>query len=1031
MPPTCALSPLQKVLHRAVMVGYSVAKFGRWASTDDKLRQGARHARGHRILERSQKVLVALIGVGVAFLLTLKLLSLWAEGLWFASEGYRAVFVRIMVLRTALFVLCGAWFFALVYLPYYLARGAATRVPMPLRAKLFDDMDKVLVDAAIDRWALWGSLGLSIVAGLIASGRWVHLVHFLYAQPFGIADPIFGHDVSLYAFRLPFGRFLVTFTFFGLLFGLIGMLLRLRYEELLRFEETGMEAPAFAARPLLAVTAAFLFVLAIGQWLGRYGILLSKRGVVFGAGFSDVYGTLPGYWTLTLATLAGAGVCLWLMRTGDLRPLRWVALAIVLVWVGGRVVLPATLQAFVVVPNERTIERRFLRYNIQMTRFAYGLDGVKEASHPGDPVPTPDELRQHLSALDNVRLWDIEPLLDYLNQTQALRGYYGFSSVDYDRYIINGRLRQVAIGTRELFLPPDLRRWVNERLRYTHGYGVVVLPVNEFTGEGAPNYFIKDIPPQIAPAAPFRLRYPQVYFGEFVFPEERLQRQPFVRRPSAQQARAPAANPAIPAGQPPPSPTPTPPEGTPEATSNAPPPSSEPTQLVPVPDYVLVRTSEPEFDYPLEGQQRWQTTTYTADAGVPIGSWWRRLLFAARFTDLNLLLTTAIRPDTRLLMYRRVLDRVQAIAPFLLIDPDPYPVITPEGRIVWMVDAYTATNQFPYSQPLSPFVPVNYLRNAVKVTVDAYTGRMHFYAFDERDPILRVYRRAFPELFRPRAAMPDALKAHIRYPRALFYAQAQLLRRYHMTDPDQFYQNEDAWEIAREQRTVAEAGEQAPPMRPYYIVMRSPDDGKDRFLLLLPFTPIERRNLVAWMVAHCDYDRYGELFVYRFPRGRLVDGPQLVSARINAHPVISQQLNLWNQVGSRVVWGSMFVLPLGNSLLFVQPLYLQAEQTKLPELKRVIVATGKRVAMGTDLWDALRQLFGQPIGDHRFAGAPAPSSAPSSPPPSPRPEQASESQLVKALLQAENARRRGDWAAYEHYYRQALELAQKTAGKRQ
>jgi uncharacterized membrane protein (UPF0182 family) len=981
-----------------------------------------RRSRRRPALERGNRALAWLIGGTIAFFLLLKLLSLWAEGLWFASEGYGQVFVRLLWWRGLLFVLCGAWFFALVYVPYALAKKAAAKVPMPLRAKLFDDMDKALVDATIDRWALWLSLLFATIAGLIASGRWNYLVLFLYGEPFGVTDPVFGKDVGFYVFRLPLLKFLASLSALGLFLGLSGLVLRLRYEELLRFEENGVEAPPFAARPLLGVLAAFLLTLAVGQFLGRYGVLLSKRGVVFGAGFSDVYGTLPGYWLLILVTVASALACLVAMRGGDLRPVRWGIVAILGAWVGGRWLLPTALQSFLVVPNERVMERPYLRHNIQMTRFAYRLDEIKERPHPGNPAPTVEELRQHFSVLENVRLWDIEPLLDYLNQTQALRGYYGFSSVDYDRYLVNGRLRQVAIGTRELFLPPPLRRWVNERLRYTHGYGVVVLPVNEFTGEGAPRYFIKDIPPEIAPSFPFKLRRPQIYFGEFVFPEERLQRQPFARRLPPQRAMAPSNPTTVPTGQPPSAPSlaPMAPEGTPQ-TENTAPPESAPTRFVPVADYVLVRTSEPEFDYPLEGAQRWKTTTYEADAGVPIGSWWRRVLFAARFMDLNLLLTNAIRPETRLLMYRQVLERVQAVAPFLLVDPDPYPVITPEGNILWLVDAYTATSQFPYSEPLSPFLPLNYLRNAVKVTVDAYTGRMTFYAFDERDPLLRAYQRAFPTLLQPRKAMPDVLKAHIRYPRLLFTIQAQLLCRYHMTDPDQFYQNEDRWDIAREQRVTMAGTEQTLPMRPYYIVLRSPDDGKDRFLLLLPFTPfgLERRNMIALMVAHCDADRYGELLIYRFPSGQFVEGPQLVDARINAHPVISQQLSLWNQAGSRVLWGSMFVAPVGSSLLFVKPLYLQAEQTRLPELKRVVVATGKGVAIGTDLWDALRQLFPMPFGDHTQQVA-SPASTPSS---------TTDNEIVKALLRAEEARRKGDWAGYEKFYRQALELARKKSAR--
>ena len=952
-----------------------------------------------------------------------KALSLWAEGLWFASEGYGEVFVTRLSLQLLMFAGGFVVFFIAVYGPYWLGKRAGQRVPMPLKERLFGDVDKWTVDAALDKWAMGLCLFLAFIAGLIASSRWIYLLHFLYATPFGRIDPIFGKDVGFYIFTLPFARFFVTFTLVAVSLGLLAMVLRLRYEELLRFEESGMEAPLFAARPLLGLLALFLVVLSFAQFWGRYNVLFSGRGILFGAGFSDVYGTLPAFWLLVLTSLAGAGWCLYAMRTGDLKGLRWVFTALFLVWLFGRILFPAALQAFVVRPNERERERQFLRHNIAFTRFAYRLDRVKIQRHPGEPIPAVEELQTHQTALMNIRLWDIDQLLDAFSQLQALHLQYGFSAVDYDRYHIGGRLRQVAIAARELFLPNSLATWVNRHLHYTHGYGVVMALVTEFTGEGSPRCLIKDIPPQGEPEVPLRLRRPEIYFGEFVLPEERRRRQPFVRGRQQPQQQTPTTPPP-PSATPPSGSAPQPP-ASPVAEDQTPSPFTTSPQYT-IADFVLVRTKAREFDYPLRGG--WKETTYEADAGVPIGSWWRRLLFAARFMDLGLLLNTDITSESRLLMYRRIWERVNAVAPFLLLDRDPYPVITDDGRIVWLVDAFTATGNFPYSTPVSPSLRINYIRNSVKVTVDAYTGEMRFYVFDGDDPLLQTYRKAFPTLFRPREEMPKDIKAHIRYPQSLFAIQATMLCLYHMTDPDQFYLREDAWEIAQEQ---SGADNKPSPIRPYYTVMRAPDDGKDRFMLLLPFTPLGKpdKNMMAWMAAHCDYDRYGDLFVYRFPPGKLVDGPQQVEARINADAQISQYFSLWNQQGSRVIRGSLLILPVGNSLLYVEPVYLQAEQIALPEIKRVIVAAGKRVVMGEDLWDALEQLFQVSLRDgvnrRREEGVAKPPAPLPSREKGHAPTKLLLSELLSALREAKDAREQGDWRKFGEALNRAFDLADK------
>ncbi len=981
-------------------------------------------------MERTNLWLWRLVIAATIFFMVVKLLGIWAEGLWFASEGYGDVFVRRILWQFLMFVIGFAVFFSLVYIPYLLARKAAEKVPTPLRERIFGDTEKMAIDLALDKWALGVCIFLATIAGLIASSRWVYLMHFLYATPFNLTDPIFKHDLGFYIFTLPFLRFWVTFILVGLMFGLVGMVLRLRYDELLRFEESGMEAPVFAARPLLAVTAIFFFTLAVSQYTGRYSILFSGRGILFGAGFADVYGTRPAFWLLIIVSLCSALLCLSEMRKGNLKRLRVVFMALFVTWLVGRLLFPAAIQAFVVKPNERERERPFLVHNIAFTRQAYNLDKVRIRYHPGETMPSVGELKFHRTALANIRLWDIDQLLDAFSQLQSLHLQYGFSAVDYDRYYIGGRLRQVAIAPRELFLPNQIATWVNRHLHYTHGYGIVMSLVTEFTGEGSPSFIIKDIPPQVAEIFPYRIRRPEIYFGEFVLPEERRRRQPFVRGRQQQQQPAQPQTPPTPTGQGAQPPSNQPP--TPQTPEDQQPQTAQASQYT-IADFVLVRTRAPEFDYPLrnegdkgdEEKGGWRETRYEADVGVPIGFWWRRLLFAARFMDLGLLLNTDITSESRLLMYRRILERVNAVTPFLLIDRDPYPVVTGDGRIVWIVDTFTATTNYPYSTPISPQIRVNYLRNAVKVTIDAYTGEMRFYAFDPQDPILKTYMKAFPSLFRNREEMPPDIKAHIRYPQSLFAVQATMMCLYHMTNPDQFYLREDAWEIAQEQSGV----EGKPvPIRPYYTVIRSPDDGRDRFMLLIPFTPYGKpdKNMVAWMAAHCDYDRYGDLFVYKFPPGKLVDGPQQIEARINADAQISQYFSLWNQQGSRVIRGSLLILPVGNSLLYVEPVYLQAEQTPLPEIKRVIVSAGKRVVMGEDLWDALTQLFQTPIRDGTPVSSPQspiPNPQPRTSPLFPRPETMME--LLRHLQEAKQAREQGDWLRFGEALNKVFEQAEK------
>ncbi|MCS7223721.1 MAG: UPF0182 family protein [Armatimonadetes bacterium] len=950
-------------------------------------------------------------GIGGALFLLIRLLSLWAEGIWYATEGYSQVFFKVIAYRVFMFVVFFCWFFLLTYGLFFWATRIAQKVPMPLRSRIFEEAEKAITDAAFNRWALAGALLVSLVAGVIASSRWTYLLLFLYGGSFGHRDPIFGHEAAFYVFRLPLIRFWVLSTLFGLTLGTIGVLLRLRYEQLIRFEDNQVEAPPFVARPLLVLASVFFLVLGLSQWLSRYGVLFSKKGVVFGAGFSDLYGTLPGIY-LTVAACAGAIVWfLTRLRAPDLKVVKTAITAVLVVWLVGRILFPAALQGFVVAPDELKREKPFLTYNIGSTRFAYSLDQVQEESHPAEPTFSSADLEAHKSALLSARLWDIEQLQGLFAQVQAFRPYYSFSLPDYDRYVVGSSVRQVAVAAREIFLPPALRRWVNERLRYTHGYGLTMVSVTDFTREGMPVFLIKDIPAWQSPELKTKIRRPQIYFGEYTVYREPMQR-PTPARPTAPPSREAPPQPAE--GTPPT--TPPAARDTGQRPSPTPPQGQQPMEpALTVADYVLVRTREKEFDYPIGDGFR--ETVYEGDGGVPIGSWWRRILFAARHRDPLLLLTTAIRPDSRLLMYRRILDRVQKLAPFfpyLVPDPDAYPVISQDGRILWMMDLYTTTADFPYSAPVPDprgRLRFNYIRNAAKAVIDAYTGRTVFYLMDKKDPISQALLRAFPGLFKDFDEMPSDIKSHIRYPRLIFYIQAMLHAFYHMTDAAQFYNKEDVWEIPFENRM----GE-SQPMLPYYILTRSPGEGKDRFLLLLPFTPLRMRNLVAWMVAHCDPDRYGQLFVYRFPKDRTVFGPQQIEARINADTTISAKLTLWNQQGSRALWGNLLILPIGDSLVYVRPLYLQSADTPLPQLKQVVVATGNGLTMSDSLLEAALSLARlSPDGRQK----PTPLVAPGA-----RSGAAELAQQLRAALDKyQAARQAGDWQTLGRYWQEVERLS--------
>src|SRR3989441_779211 len=681
-----------------------------------------------------------------------------------------------------------------------------------------------------------------------------------------------------------------------------------------------------------------LFVMALalkagGFWLDRFELVFSPRGTVFGASYTDIHASLPALGVLAVVSGVAALACLAQIARPGLRLLAVGLIVLGLVWVIGLGIYPALLQRFSVTPNELVAERPFIEHNIRMTRQAYGLDRIEERSFPADETLDARALERNAPTIENIRLWDHRPLLRTFGQLQEIRTYYKFVDVDNDRYTMNGEYKQLMLSTRELsYAHLQSRIWINEHLTFTHGYGVVVGPVNRITPEGLPEFLVKDIPPQSTGGFPAITR-PEIYFGE---------------------------------------------------VSN---------------EYALVRTRQQELNYPSGDQNVY--TTYAGTGGIPIGSFVRKLLFAIRFGEIKILLSNDLTAESRIMIYRAVVERVRQVTPFFKFDRDPYMVVTDDGRLVWMLDGYTTTTRYPYSDPV-PGVG-NYVRNSVKVTIDAYHGAVRYYLADLTDPIVRAYSRAFHGLFQPLDAMPADLRAHLRYPEDFFAIQARKYATYHMRDPQVFYNKEDLWTVPR--RTVDGRERE---MEPYYTIMRLPGEKKEEFILLTLYNPSRRDNMIAWLAARSDPPNYGKLLVYDFPKQKLVFGPRQIDARIDQDPVISQQLSLWNQRGSTVIRGSLLAIPIDQSLIYVQPLYLAAsEQGALPDLRRVIVSYGNQIAMEPTLQQSLARIFGgRAPGPARAVGALPPTAL----------EAAATRQLAQRAWEiwsrAQDALRRGDWATY-------------------
>jgi len=887
---------------------------------------------------RSPQPLAYLVVALVVLAVLLQLVPLYTDWLWFQEVGYPQVFLTTLSLRGSLF---GA--IALVvalFLWANLTVAARTAAPDVLW-ELEDQLGlpgRVVIEPLIRRFLPIVLLLIAVVSALRATAHWETVLGYVNGPPFGTKDPVFGFDLGFFVFVLPFWR-LVHAWAMALVAGTVVLTVAVYVlQRSFVLTTRGPRLASGARTHLLLLGAALLALKAVGFWLDRYEIVLSTRGIVFGASYTDIHASLPMLGALAvLAVLAAVACAVQIMRPG-LRLLAGAGAALLVVWVVGLGMYPAFLQRLRVAPNELAAERPYIEANIRMTRAAYGLDRIQEKEFPADETLDARALARNEATLKNIRLWDYRPLLRTFAQLQEIRTYYKFQDVDNDRYVVDGDYRQLMLSPRELSHQhlQGGRNWINEHLTYTHGYGVVVGPVNRITPEGLPEFFVKDIPPRSSDGFP-RVTRPEIYYAEI---------------------------------------------------SN---------------DYALVRTRSQELDYPAGDKNVY--TRYEGEGGISIGAWSRRLLFAARFGEPKIVLSDDLTADSRILIYRTIGERIRLIAPFFRFDRDPYMVVTDDGRLVWMLDGYTTSDRYPYADPVRGIG--NYIRNSVKVTVDAYHGAVRFYIADTTDPIVRAYGAAFPGLLRSLDTMPEDLRRHIRYPEDFFAIQARKFAVYHMENPQVFYNKEDLWAIPR--RTIDGRERE---MEPYFTIMRLPGEAKEEFILLTLFNPSRRDNMIAWLAARSDPPSYGRLVVYNFPKQKNVYGPRLIDARIDQDPIISQQLSLWNQRGSTVIRGSLLAIPIEQSLIYVQPLYLAAEQGALPELRRVIVAYGNQIAMEPTLEQSLARIFAGRVAPAIGAALAPVGAAPATAPAGSGADRALVQRAWDAYTRGQEAVRRGDWVGY-------------------
>jgi len=864
---------------------------------------------------RRRRFFLILAVLAAVFLGGQAVLSYYVDVLWFGSLGYGGVFWKTLNLQWGVFAAFTAATFLILYASFLvLKRSHLPDLPDGHTIFIGGQPLKLPVESVLRLIALGVSLVIAAVTGAGMMEEWPTLALYWYAphSTGSVVDPIFGRPLNFFLFALPVWQLIVGWlltlaviicalaAFFVLITGgsraLAGRLSR---------------AVTLPWRGLSIAFSFLLLLLAARVYLDRFERLFEDHTIFGGVTYTDAHIMLTGLLVVAAALVLGAIIAAvnavriprgrWLIAAAIPAAVCYIGLQVVAWYVG----------SFIVKPNELVREQPYIAHNIDMTRQAYGLSRVSQREFPAETTVEAADPENNRATLQNIRLWDWHALQDTLRQIQEIRTYYDFPDIDIDRYEIDGTTREVMLAARELNvdkLPESSRNWINDKLIYTHGYGITMNPVNGFTPEGLPTLMLSNMPVQ-STVRGLNVTRPEIYFGEMTNTD------------------------------------------------------------------VYVKTRQKEFNYP-QGASN-SLTSYEGNGGIVLGGFLRRMIVAFDRGDIaKLPFSDDVNQDSRLLMRRNLRERVTTLAPFLTYDPDPYIVLGDDGRLSWIMDAFTVSDSYPYSSHYQlDGNPINYMRNSVKVVIDAYDGTTTFYVFDTEDPIIQAYRSIFPSLFKDASLMPPALRKHVRYPELLLKLQAEVYGLYHMTDPQAFYNREDLWTVATEVGMSEGGGQTTQAMQPNFVLMKLPGETGEEFVEILPFTPANRNNLIGWIAGRSDGAQYGTSVVYNFPKTKLVDGPLQIEARIDQNAQLSGQLTLWNQQGSHVRRGALLVIPTGRALLYAEPIYLQAERSPMPELRLVVLALQDRLAYGPTFESAMAALFGGASSSLSAPSTSAPSTA--------------------------------------------------------
>jgi hypothetical protein len=857
--------------------------------------------------KRKKKISIIIIAAVALIVFVFGLNGFYIDFIWYKNLGFLQVFLKELLTKIKLivpmFIILGAGiYFLLMRIEKSTPKGAL-KIAQTTREIRKKNIIRLLI-----------SIVISAVSSIYIANRiWYKLLEFISATDFGIVDPIFNKEVSFYVFKLPFYNEILNISYF-LLFIVavisIGYLFYLYAKNsnaetfsasevnIFEIKNIGKKVWDMTSKYLLVYICILFVLIAVSFYLKRFDLLYSQRGVGYGASYTDVKVILPLYWILSILSLLGAGGIVYFVTKGNIRNAVAIPVLLIVIGILGNVAA-LVIDNYIVSPNQYQKELAYMEYNIEFTRKAYNVDNIEVKEFDASQELTASTIQNNSVTINNIPINDTSPTLDMYNSLQGIRQYYEFVDIDVDRYYFDGQYRQVFVGAREMNnenLADNAKTWINQHLKYTHGFGLAVSPVNEVTSVGQPALALKDIPPTTS-IDELTVDEPRIYFGEQVE------------------------------------------------------------------TYAIVNTETNEFDYP-QGSDNAENQ-YEADAGVSLKGY-NRIAFAINEGTAKILLSSDITSDSKILIRRDIMNRVKLLAPFLNYDDDPYIVIA-NGKLYWIVEAYTVTDRYPYSEPYSDDTSCNYIRNSVKAVVDAYTGEVNFYLIDENDPIANTYNKIYNGIFKSIDTMDEEIRAHLKYPQTYFDIQAEIYRTYHMTNTQVFYNKEDQWEVANQ---IYSIGSEVVPVESAYTIMKLP--GRDEeFLLMVPFTPRGKDNMIAWMAGVSDGEEYGNLIVYTFSKQSLIYGPMQMEKRIDQDTIIAPQLTLLSQQGSGLIRGNLMCIPIENNLIYIEPIYLQASSSgeqNIPELKKVIVAYEDSIVMADSLKDGLNQIFGKSASSQNETG---------------------------------------------------------------